>query len=67
MMMLALVPATVEAQARKTGKVVGGLERLLYVTDRSGMSVYDINDGHKLKIRERDERELQAAKKALGP
>jgi DNA-binding beta-propeller fold protein YncE len=39
---------TLDAQARKTGKVVGGLERLLYVTERSGMSVYDINDGHKL-------------------
>lgn len=36
------------AQTRKSGKVAGGLERLLYVTDRSGMSVYDINDGHKL-------------------
>jgi DNA-binding beta-propeller fold protein YncE len=30
------------------GKVQGGLERLLYVTDNSGISVYDINDGHKL-------------------
>jgi DNA-binding beta-propeller fold protein YncE len=36
------------AQSRKTGKVTGGLERLLYVTDRMGMSVYDINDDHKL-------------------
>ncbi|MBI4908489.1 MAG: hypothetical protein HY820_33025 [Acidobacteria bacterium] len=36
------------AQSRKTGKVVGGHEKLLYVTDRTGMSVYDINDGHKL-------------------
>src|SRR5262249_62071990 len=30
------------------GKIEGGLERLLYVTDRSGISVYDINDSHKL-------------------
>jgi DNA-binding beta-propeller fold protein YncE len=30
------------------GKVAGGLERLLYVTDNSGITVYDINDGHKL-------------------
>ena len=37
-----------EAQTRKTGKIAGGLERLLYVTDRSGISVYDINDAHKL-------------------
>jgi DNA-binding beta-propeller fold protein YncE len=37
-----------QAQSRKTGKVTGGLERLLYVTGRMGMSVYDINDDHKL-------------------
>jgi DNA-binding beta-propeller fold protein YncE len=42
-----LAAAPVQAQ-RKTGKVVKGLERLLYVTDRTGISVYDINDGHKL-------------------
>ena len=34
--------------AAPQGKIEGGLERLLYVTDRSGISVYDINDGHKL-------------------
>src|SRR5262245_49939077 len=34
--------------ARKRGKVAGGMERLLYVTNRSGISVYDINDGHTL-------------------
>jgi DNA-binding beta-propeller fold protein YncE len=27
--------------------VTGGIERLLYVTDKSGLSVYDINDSHK--------------------
>lgn len=30
------------------GKSVNGTERLLYVTNKSGISVYDINDGHKL-------------------
>jgi DNA-binding beta-propeller fold protein YncE len=34
--------------AASGGKVEGGLERLLYVTARSGVDVYDINDGHKL-------------------
>src|SRR5690349_10614407 len=41
-----LVPCLAGAATR--GKVEGGIERLLYVTDRSGVSVYDINDGHKL-------------------
>ena len=41
-----LVP--VVAGGAERGKVSGGLERLLYVTDRSGVSVYDINDSHKL-------------------
>ena len=41
-----LLPAMLGAADR--GKVSGGLERLLYVTDRSGVSVYDINDSHKL-------------------
>jgi DNA-binding beta-propeller fold protein YncE len=45
---LAAGTAALDAQTRKTGKIDGGLERLLYVTNRSGMSVYDINDGHKL-------------------
>jgi DNA-binding beta-propeller fold protein YncE len=43
-----LAAGVLPAETRKTGKVSGGLERLLYVTDRAGMSVYDINDGHKL-------------------
>ena len=30
------------------GKVIDGVERLLYVTNRSGISVYDINNGHTL-------------------
>src|SRR5690242_21112294 len=41
-----LAPALFGASNR--GKVEGGVERLLYVTDRSGISVYDINDSHKL-------------------
>jgi len=45
---LAASAVPVEGQSRKTGKLAGGLERLLYVTDRSGISVYDINDAHKL-------------------
>ncbi|MBM3725798.1 MAG: hypothetical protein FJW40_10290 [Acidobacteria bacterium] len=36
------------AASKSNGKEVDGLERLLYVTDKSGISVYDINDGHKL-------------------
>src|SRR3954470_24947209 len=34
--------------AANGGKIEGGVERLLYVTDRSGITVYDINDSHKL-------------------
>jgi len=41
-----LLPALLAAADR--GKVADGLERLLYVADRSGVSVYDINDSHKL-------------------
>lgn len=36
------------APGRKAGKLVNGTERLLYVADKSGLSVYDINDSHKL-------------------
>src|SRR5580765_8602709 len=43
---LLLLPALAGAADR--GKVSDGLERLLYVTDRSGISVYDINDSHRL-------------------
>src|ERR1041384_603766 len=39
---------TTVLSAADRGKISGGLERLLYVTDRSGISVYDINDSHKL-------------------
>ncbi len=40
--------AATEPAAKKHGKAVNGLERLLYVTSKSGISVYDINDGHAL-------------------
>ena len=30
------------------GKTIDGVERLLYVTNKSGVSIYDINDSHKL-------------------
>jgi hypothetical protein len=46
-LILILVLAGLLAAATR-GKIEGGLERLLYVTDRSGISVYDINDAHKL-------------------
>src|SRR3954463_15826490 len=36
------------ASTRSHGKVVDGIERLLYVTNKTGVSIYDINDGHKL-------------------
>ena len=41
-----LLPLILGAADR--GKVLGGLERLLYVAGKSGVSVYDINDSHKL-------------------
>src|SRR5712692_5152134 len=41
-----LLPGLLAAASR--GKVEGGLERLLYVADRSGISVYDINNSHTL-------------------
>jgi DNA-binding beta-propeller fold protein YncE len=41
-LMLALAPALV------VGLAADRLERRLYVADRSGLSVYDIDDGHKL-------------------
>ncbi len=32
----------------KAGKAINKIQRLLYVTDKTGISVYDINDGHQL-------------------
>jgi len=43
-----LAAADRSSTPNKRGKVVGGLERLLYVTNKSGISIYDINDSHKL-------------------
>ncbi len=48
LVVLALLASASSSLAAPRGKVVGGLERLLYVTDKSGLSVYDINDSHKL-------------------
>ncbi len=39
------------AAERPRGKIVNGLERLLYVTDKSGISVYDIHEDHRLQRR----------------
>jgi len=47
-LILLLAPAAADAPARRPGKVVNGLERLLYVTGKTGISVYDINDAHRL-------------------
>jgi len=41
-----LLPALLGAADR--GRVSDGLERLLYVTGKSGISIYDINDSHRL-------------------
>lgn len=43
-----LLSFPIEGAERQPGKVAGGVERLLYVANKSGVSVYDINDGHKL-------------------
>src|SRR4051794_16148547 len=45
---VAAVMAGPRDEANRHGKVADGVERLLYVTNNSGISVYDINDGHKL-------------------
>src|SRR5262245_49591131 len=37
-----------DVSSKKSGKVMEGLERRLYVADSVGVSIYDINDGHKL-------------------
>ena len=40
--------STGTAAPPKAGKAIGNTQRLLYVTDKTGISVYDINDGHQL-------------------
>ena len=44
----ALTAAEADRTTRSRGKVVNGLERLLYITGKTGVSIYDINDNHKL-------------------
>jgi len=43
-----VLAATAAAAERVSGRRESGLERLLYVTDKTGISVYDIHDAHKL-------------------
>lgn len=45
---MALIAAEAHRTTRSRGKVVNGLERLLYITGKTGVSIYDINDDHKL-------------------
>jgi len=40
--------ASVFPQTKSNGKIVDGIERLLYIANRTGVSIHDINDGHKL-------------------
>ena len=40
--------AEADRTTRSRGKVVNGLERLLYITGKTGVGIYDINDNHKL-------------------
>jgi DNA-binding beta-propeller fold protein YncE len=42
------VAAGAEQKSKSNGRVVNGLERLVYITEKSGISIYDINDNHKL-------------------
>src|SRR5262245_60424716 len=43
-----LSAAEVKSQTKSRGKGANGLDRLLYVADQSAVTVYDINDSHKL-------------------
>ncbi len=45
--LILLAASAIAFAQRPRGKVVNRLEKLLYVTDSKGISVYDINDGHK--------------------
>ena len=46
-LLLILLPPPCPAQSKSIGKVANGIERLLYISNKTGVSVYDINDGHK--------------------
>jgi DNA-binding beta-propeller fold protein YncE len=45
--LLAAAPEA-EQRTKSQGKVVNGIERLLYITGKTGIGIYDINDNHKL-------------------
>ncbi len=45
---LLLAAGELDRTTKSRGKVVNGVERLLYVTGKTGVSIYDINDSHKL-------------------
>ena len=46
--LLSLIAATLcHAQTKSNGHTVNGIERLLYISNKTGVSIYDINDGHK--------------------
>ena len=45
---LLLAAADTAPTVKKHGRTINGTERLLYVTNKSGISVYDVNDSHKL-------------------
>ena len=46
-LLLTLLPHPGPAQSKSNGKAVNGIERLLYISTKTGVSVYDIHDGHK--------------------
>src|ERR1700704_1101522 len=48
LLLIALAALASQAEPMRHGRAENGLERVLYVTDKTGISVYDINDGHKL-------------------
>jgi len=39
--------SSASAPGQEFGTPIDGINRLLYVTDRAGLSIYDINNGHK--------------------
>jgi YVTN family beta-propeller protein len=46
--LLVLSGADSDRNGKTGGKVVDGLERLMYITGKSGIAIYDINDSHNL-------------------
>jgi len=45
---LLLAAPKADQRTKSQGKVVNGLERLLYISGKTGVGIYDINDNHKL-------------------